>query len=43
MSIDLILYVVAFVFFLLCGLNVPSARVNWMCLAFAALVLSLIV
>lgn len=41
MNIDLILYVAAFVFFLLCGFNVP--RWNWMCFGFASLVLSLIV
>jgi hypothetical protein len=41
-TIDLFLYILAFIFFLLCGFNVPASRVNWMCLGFAALVLSLI-
>lgn len=42
LSIDIVLYIVAFVFFILCGFNVPSSRTNWMCLGFASLVLSLI-
>lgn len=41
MNIDLFLYVAAFIFFLLCGFNVP--RYNWQCFGFACLVLSLII
>ena len=41
-SIDTVLYLVAFIFFILCGFQVPASRVNWMCLGFAALTLSLV-
>ena len=42
MSIDLLLYIVAFILFLLSGLNV-TARVNLQSFGLAALALSLIV
>jgi hypothetical protein len=41
MSIDLVLFIVAFIMFILAGFGVP--RANWMCLGFAALTLTLIV
>ena len=41
MSIDYLLYVVAFLCFLLAGFNVP--RANWTALGFAALTLTLII
>jgi len=40
-GLHLLLYVVAFVFFVLAGFNVP--RANWFAFGWAALVLSLIV
>jgi len=41
MGIHLILYILAFVFFVLAGFNVP--RANWTAFGFAALTLTLIV
>lgn len=43
MSIDLLLYIVAFVLFLLAALGVPSSRVSLGWLGAAVLTLSLIV
>lgn len=43
MPVDLILYVIAFVFFVLSAVGVPSGRFNFVSAGYAALVLSLIV
>lgn len=40
MNIDLVFYIAALIFFVLCGFNVP--KYNWMCFGFACLVASVI-
>lgn len=40
MNTDLVFYLLALAFFLLCGFNVP--KYNWMCFGFASLVASVI-